>query len=94
MKVPIVCRCVSRAGGIQQDSFDKILGEIQNDLDTGKFAENLVNDIGRLEKSDQERAIEQLRVQSLRTDIDQQVKTALVEAVQRIEAKASQGGER
>jgi len=63
LDVPVVCRCVSRAGGVVRDMFDKMVDEMHEQVQNGTFAENLAVDIMRLPKSDRINAVEQLRKQ-------------------------------
>ena len=48
LKVPVVCRCVTRAGGVRRDAFDKMSEELQRQISDGTYAQNLAMDIRRL----------------------------------------------
>jgi hypothetical protein len=43
-KIPIICRCVSRAGGVQPDELDRILAETAKEVESGTFHEKFVAD--------------------------------------------------
>ncbi len=44
-KVPVVCRCVSRAGGVKKDMLDRILEETRKQLEDGTFGLKLAQDV-------------------------------------------------
>lgn len=46
--IPVVCKCVSRGGGVKSDALDRIFTEIKTALVDGSFAINLAGDIRRL----------------------------------------------
>lgn len=56
-QIPIICRCVSRAGGVEPDELDRILAEAKESLDAGVFHEHLVEDIYRMPEEAQPRAV-------------------------------------
>jgi len=43
-KIPIICRCVSRNGGVKPDELDRILKEAEKHMDEGLFHEHVVAD--------------------------------------------------
>lgn len=43
-KIPIVCRCVSRNGGVKTDELDRILKQAGEHIDEGVFHEHVVAD--------------------------------------------------
>ncbi len=55
--IPIICRCVSRAGGVKQDEFDRILNEAKQEIDGGVFHERMVGDINRMPPEHKPRAV-------------------------------------
>jgi len=60
-QVPVICRCVSRAGGVKKDVLDAILAQAQQRLDDGTFAEQLADDIKKLPAPAQADAINHLQ---------------------------------
>lgn len=76
-RVRVVCRCVSRAGGVQLDAVDKLTMQIQKQLDDGVFGRALANDIQRLPEEHQARAIQNVRAQMVRKGTPSQVIDAL-----------------
>lgn len=56
-QIPIICRCVSRAGGVEPDQLDRILAEAKEQVDRGVFHERLVEDIGRMPEEAKPRAV-------------------------------------
>jgi len=42
--IPIICRCVSRGGGVAPDELDRILAEAKKNIDDGVFHEHVVAD--------------------------------------------------
>lgn len=86
--VPVICRCVSRAGGVQSDMFDRILSETQKRLDDGTFAEALASDVRGLPVERRGRAILALAAQVERTDLDPSVRAEVARALQIIGSDA------
>jgi len=43
-RIPVICRCVSRAGGVKPDELDRICAETAKQLEDGTFHEHLVAD--------------------------------------------------
>lgn len=43
-KIPIICKCVSRGGGVEPDELDRILAETAKEVENGTFHEKLVAD--------------------------------------------------
>ena len=56
-KIPVICRCVSRNGGVAPDEFDRIMAEASEHLEEGVFHENMAADIEGLPAKDQPRTI-------------------------------------
>lgn len=56
-RIPIICRCVSRAGGVQPDELDRILAEAKEQIEAGVFHQHLVEDIRRMPEEAKPRAI-------------------------------------
>ena len=81
LSVPVICKCVSRNKGVQADQFDRLLHDLQEQLASGMFAENLANDVSCLPRESRVRAISNLETQAGREDVPEhirrQVQTAL-----------------
>lgn len=93
-KVPVICRCVSRAeGGVRPDTFDRILAETQKRLDDGTFGDALVSDIRKLPADAHERAIAGLVAQAARTDLDEQIRAQVASAVEQLRGGAAPRGD-
>jgi len=60
-KIPIICRCVSRNGGVKEDDFDRMLGRLQAKIADGTWALSMAHDIKALPADARERAISSLR---------------------------------
>ncbi len=43
-RIPIICRCVSRNGGVKPDELDRIMGEAAKHIEDGVFHEHIVAD--------------------------------------------------
>ena len=44
-KVPVICRCVTRRGGVKEDALDRIAKQMFDQLETGQFGKPLAADI-------------------------------------------------
>jgi len=85
MKVPIICRCVTRNGGVQKDVLDKLMEETQRQLESGTFATTLAKDIRRLPPKHRTRAIEALRRQAADDRKDPTARQAIQDALRALE---------
>ena len=83
LNVPVICRCVSRNGGIKPDMFDKMISEMHEQVVNGTFAENLSGDIMRLPNEQRDNAVRQIRNQILKAHnsgnlvVEKQLKSAV-----------------
>jgi len=84
-RVPMVCRCVSRNDGVQQDVFDRIMAEVQEQLESGHFAANLATDIKRLPPQFRGQAVKSLRRDAADPDKDARTRDALAECLRLLE---------
>jgi len=94
IKVPIICRCVTRRGGVKKDMMDEILEQVQQQLEDGTFAQTVADDIAGLPVEHQQRAIEQLEKEADNEEKPAQVRMQLRAAVGLIrqrEKEASHG---
>ena len=85
LRVPIICRCVTRRGGVKKDMMDRMLEELDQQLRTGSFSKNLARDIRRLPAEHQPRAIEALRKQAQDTTKDPTVRSAIEDTLRALE---------
>lgn len=59
-RVPIICRCITRRGGVKEDALDQICRQMKKDIDDGVFPRNLANDIKNMDPENRANAIQQL----------------------------------
>ncbi len=76
-RVPVICRCVSRAGGVRRDMLDQIMAEAAEQLDTGVFASRLAADVAGLPPGSRAQACAALRRDLLNPDKDPRVRAAI-----------------
>lgn len=67
-QIPVVCRCVSRNGGVKRDELDRIMAETKRQIDEGIFHETLAKDIWTIPANKRARAVASL----MRTRIDRE----------------------
>jgi hypothetical protein len=82
--VPVICHCVSRAGGVKKDVLDAILEQAQQRLDDGTFAEQLADDIKKLPLPAQADAINHLQRRIVSGGQPPVVRHALAETLRRL----------
>lgn len=87
IRVPVICRCVSRNGGVQKDQLDRALEDVQRQIDDGSFGENLARDVQCLPPQHQLDALRQLQAQTERRDLDASVKRQLRSAIATVLSK-------
>lgn len=87
VRAAVVCRCVSRNGGVTPDKMDEILHKCEERLKNGNFGIMLARDILMLPDGPREMALNQLRVQHEDPDTDERVRTAVEAAINIIEEK-------
>lgn len=88
VRAPIVCRCVSRNGGVTPDKLDALLADMSKRLSDGSFGETLAADILKVPEDQRDGAIRNVRAQ-----IENPETTELVrEALQRCLAIVSEQG--
>lgn len=64
LTVSVVCRCVTRNGGVARDKLDEILEQIGADLASGAFGPNLARDVCALPGEARARAVANLYIQA------------------------------
>lgn len=84
IRVPVVCRCVARSGGVRRDEFDRIADDVQQQLDDGTFGENLARDVARLPYQVRKRKIFELK-QTVAKDGDPTVAFHISKAIEILE---------
>jgi hypothetical protein len=80
-KVPIICRCVTRRGGVRRDMLDRILTEAAEQLESGAFGARLGQDLASLPPEARGLAVASLRRDLMNKDKDPQVRAAIREAL-------------
>lgn len=87
--VPVICKCVSRGGGVAPDLFDGAIAETQRRLDDGTFGDALVADIRGLPPEHRPRAIAGLQKQAERLDLDPVVRREVRKALDQLRGAAA-----
>lgn len=59
--VPVICKCISRRGGVKKDQLDRIMEETAKQLEDGTFARDMAKDIMGLPVEAQGEAIMQIK---------------------------------
>jgi len=85
ISVPIICRCVSRSGGVKKDQFDTIVEQVAKQLDDGVFAEQLAADIKLMPRENRNKVIENITKQSTDPNKDLKIREALLRALEILE---------
>lgn len=85
LTVPIVCRCVTRRGGVKKDAFDRIAGDLERQLNDGTFAVNLASDVMGLPDDARVKKIAELRIDAVDDKKDGVVKAQIAEALKIID---------
>jgi hypothetical protein len=81
VRVPVICRCVTRRGGVRRDMLDTILTEAAEQLDSGAFGARLGQDLAGLPPEARGQAVAALRRDLMNKDKDPQVRAAIREAL-------------
>jgi len=89
VKAPIICKCVSRNGGIEPDKLDKILMECQASFADGSFGEKLANDILKMSEAGRERALHSVVDQMRNPDTSEIVKSAMQRCIDLVNKKGA-----
>ncbi len=80
-RAPVICRCVSRAGGVKPDALDGIIEQMKKDLYDGVFAKNLAKDIMAMTMEQRMRVFKQLHDDLENPEKSQQAKDAIGETL-------------
>ena len=81
VRAPIVCRCVSRNGGVLPDKLDALLADMNKRLADGSFGETLAADILQLPELGRAGAIRNVEAQIENPETDDLVREALTKCV-------------
>jgi hypothetical protein len=79
--IPIICTCLTRSGGVKEDAMDRIMKEVDEQLDTGMFAGQLAKDIQNLPADARVKAINSLNEQLKDTKKEPRVLKAIQETL-------------
>lgn len=79
--VPVICKCVSRAGGVRRDKLDEFIAQAAGQLEDGTFARDMAKDIMGLPAEQQGRAILQLKQKAASRETDPNVRKATFAAL-------------
>jgi len=79
--VPVVCRCVSRNGGVRKDAFDQMLDKLSQEVHSGAWARSFADDILRLPPHKRDEALEGIEAQAADESKAVEVRDALCEAI-------------
>lgn len=60
VKIPVICRCVTRRGGIKEDQLDGLLKKMKKEMDSGDFPAHMAKDIMSLPMEPRLKAISML----------------------------------
>jgi len=82
IQVPVICRCVSRRGGVQKDAFDKMAQEIQQQVLDGTFGETLAFDVKGLPTQSRAIKIEELKQTVANPDTGELVRRQIEKALE------------
>lgn len=91
-RVPVICRCVTRANGVRRDMLDKILTEAAEQLDSGVFGARLAQDLAGLPPEARAQAVAALQRDALNENKDPRVRDAIREALAQLGAGVPEGG--
>jgi hypothetical protein len=84
ISVPVICRCVTRGGGVKKDQLDRLAAEIAEQLEDGTFAKTLANDIMGLPVENRLSAINQLEADAINKEKSAKSRVAINAALVRI----------
>jgi hypothetical protein len=89
VKAPVVCRCVTRNGGVELDKLDRLLLDMNRRLADGSFGETLAADIMKIPAEARGDALRNVRAQIENPETHQVVREALTRC---LDIVAEQGG--
>jgi hypothetical protein len=91
-QVPVICRCVTRAGGVRRDMLDKIMTEAAEQLDSGAFGARLAADVAGLPAEARAQAVAALQRDAVNETKDPRVRDAIREALAQLGEGVPEGG--
>jgi hypothetical protein len=80
-RVPVICRCVTRRGGVRRDMLDKIMTEASEQLVNGAFGARLAQDVAGLPAEARGQAVASLRRDLMNENKGPAVRAAIREAL-------------
>lgn len=82
MRVPLICRCVTRRGGVAEDALDRIAKQMSEELEGGQFGQTMARDVMNLPGEDQRlQAIASLETFAMDRDKAAKARKAAVDAL-------------
>ena len=84
VKVPVICRCVTRRGGVEEDQLDKLLKQMKKDMDGGDFPAHMAADIMKLPMEPRLKAITMLEADVLNKEKPKKTREVTALALQLI----------
>lgn len=84
ISVPVVCRCVSRNGGVKEDAFDRMLDKLAQEVHSGAWARQFASDVLAMPHHRRDAALEGVEAQSADESKPVEVRDALCEAIKLI----------
>jgi len=84
IEVPVICRCVSRNGGVKKDAFDRMMEQLEQQVHSGAWARDLAGDVLRLPPDRREEALGRIEGQAADESKPDEIRDAICEAVELI----------
>jgi hypothetical protein len=91
-RVPVICRCVTRRGGVRKDMLDQIMAEAAEQLDSGAFGARLAQDVAGLPPESRAQAVAALQRDAMNEGKDPRVRAAIREALATLGEGVPEGG--
>lgn len=76
VKVPVICKCVSRNQGVKRDQLDEAMENVAKQVEDGTFAKDMAKDIMELPLEEQGRAIVQMKKKAASAEESPEVRRA------------------
>jgi hypothetical protein len=86
IKVAIVCRCVTRNGGVKPDALDGILKQIEQQLADGTWGKVLASDIQKIPEPERTAAIARVQANYIDPETPENVRRALAVTLEQLGA--------
>jgi hypothetical protein len=88
-RVKLVCRCVTRRGGVAEDMLDKMAREMSAALEDGSFARTLADDLRAMPEEARARAVVALSADVNNPDKTPAARAACAEVLRLLDAPAA-----